>query len=533
MGKSFLFLLIIFMSILQPIRAQVIHQSDTVILKSGSQNIAFEMTPTAYSQVNLYLYIRLNENCLFDSGEFLSFKLHNPKSTCEIKEIEFARVYLASYVENRKEGNNIIYDFDLTLWQSLLTENTNIIIDYNGEAEDLEAALKFKMEEGQAAVEVLGIYPLWQSSIDGFPYDKNGIDPSLLPSKIMDLPEKTSSAFVSILVSGKEKTKAKESAARFYFLKVNGTEIAKRSIWRDDCGLNPIFPQHRNWFNEHPNYCPGLRVNPLTHELDQSYIENKKLKIDLRFQKDIYENSGVKSYVTSAVLFALAEPSEELNVSISEIIAPNIDLWHHRYNPICGNPIILIQNNGKETVKNITINYGYNYEYDNKYRWKGELGFMEQEIVYLPALNWYFFDKHDEPETFTAHVSNVNGKGKDFIGGKRTSIMELASVFPYKLDFELQMGENAQYNGLEIFNEDGNAVFVSEEFIDNKEYKFELNLPPGCYEMIFYDTEGDGVKIKDDKSSFLKIKDNKNGIILKEFNGDFGNEIREQFMIFR
>jgi len=533
MGKYYFYIIVFLLSTGAFGHAQTQLNSDTISLLSGKQEISFDIPKHSFRQVDLSLFLQLEESCVFKKGDYLSLQLDIDKPNPVGEKIEFARIYLPSYYKNRVAGNQIIYNFDLTLWQSLLVKNGRITVQFSGESPGLKMAFSFLLDKGEMPVKVLDIIPLWQSSEDGFPYGKNGVDAEYLPSRRVHLPELSASAFISIIVSGKSEDISKEQSARFYFLSVNNQEISKRSIWRDDCGLNPIFPQLEAWSSNHPNWCPGLRVNPLVHYLNKESLKQEDIKVDMRFQKDLYENSGVQSYITSAVLFALAEPTEKLNVSISEIIAPNIDLWHHRYNPICGNPIILIQNNGKETVNTITFNYGYNYQTDNKFRWKGELGFMEQEIVYLPSLNWYFYDKYDEPETFTAHISKVNGQEKAYLRGKKTSVMELADVFPYKLSFEIQTGDDAQYNGLEIFNEDGDIVYMSEELSDHKNYQFNLSLNPGCYEMIFYDEQGNGIKLPNSKASCLKVKDQKNGIVLKEYQGDFGLEIREQFMIFR
>jgi len=531
MNKYYFILAVLFLSLLTPIQAQNITNSDTVYLQTGEQEFDFNIPKSSFHKINLFLFIQLNENCIFDNGEFLSLKINNSSSQSNIEKIEFARVYLPSFSKKRPEGNEIIYDFDLTLWQSLLNENSKISIIYTGNSPYLKIALSINLDEGEMPIEVLDIIPLWQSNPDGFPYGNTGVDAKYLPTRNVKLPKKTNFAFISVIVNGVSKNNEKEQSPRFYFLDINGKEIAKRSIWREDCGLNPIFPQNDQWHENHHNWCPGLRVNPLVHYLSSETIENKQLNIDLHFQNDLNKNSGVESYIISSVLFALADPKEQLNVSISEIITPNTDLWHHRYNPICGSPILLIQNNGRETVNTITINYGYNYETDNKFRWKGELGFMEQEVVYLPSVNWYFFDNNDEPESFTARISKVNGKEKAFLGGKKTSIMELAPVFPYHLIFEIQTGDHAESIGLEIYNQDGEAIFMSEELKNDKNYQYKLNLEPGCYEMIFYDNEGNGIQLYDKEASCLIIKDQKSGIVLKEYIGDFGLEIREQFMV--
>jgi len=51
--------------------------------------------------------------------------------------------------------------------------------------------------------------------------------------------------------------------------------------------------------------------------------------------------------------------------------------------------------------------------------------------------------------------------------------------------------------------------------------------------MILFDQNGNGIENEDPKLPALVIKDQRKGIELKRFDGDFGGEIREQFMIFR
>jgi hypothetical protein len=515
--------------------AQTVIQTDTISLQSGEQSFDINIPHTSYSLLDLSLYIGLNKDCHFNDEEFVSLQLKNQNMDSEIKNVEFARVFLPSFSDHRKLGNDVIYHFDVSLWQEWLMENKQLILVFSGKPKGVKAAISLRMEEGELPIEVSKIIPLWQSSMQGFPYGKLGVDQEkYLPTQDIDLPDEAHSAFISIMVNGlSEKGSQQKQDSRFYFLKVNGQDVAKRSIWREDCGLNPIYPQDKGWAEGRSNWCPGLRVNPLTHYVNDELLKQKKLSVDLSFQKDYQGNSSIDAYVTSAVLFLTSGPHDQLNVSITEILAPNIDMWHHRYNPICGSPVILIQNNGQERVHSITFNYGYNYETDNKYRWKGELGYMEAEIVYLPPLNWYFYDNNDQPESFTVHVSAVNKEEKAFEGGRKTSMMELAEVLPQKLVFEIQTDEQAQSNGFEIFDEDGEAYFISGDLESDSLYKFEMKLIPGCYEMVVYDLDGDGLQMKESTMSCFKIIDAKKETIIKEFSGDFGSEIREQFMIFR
>jgi len=533
MKRYYLSLLIVLLGIAHHSYAQKEQDSEPIFLQTGMQEVALDLPSESFSNLILLLHIELNEDCLFESEEYLSLKLDNDDASAEIKKIEFARIYLPSYNVNSVYHNVIEYRFDLTLWQKLLQHHSSISVYYKSKVNGLKLSISCEFEVGDPPVDVVGIFPLWESDSEGFPYGKDGVDKEYLPTRELSLPENTHSAFVSILVSGVKQKHASKASSRFYFLSINGKEIGKRSIWREDCGLNPIFPQHEHWYENNHNWCPGLRVNPLLHRLDEAVLQDKKLSFDLRFQQDINRTSGVKSYITSAVLFALAEPTKDINISISEIIAPNTNLWHHRYNPICGNPIILIQNNGKEIAESITFNYGYNYQTDNKFRWQGSLGYMEQEIVYLPPPNWYFYDNDDEPQTFTVHVSGVNGEEKHIAGGKKTSPMALAQVYPGKLIFEVHTDDEAEYNGMEIYNEFDELVFANASLQNNDLYKFEMELSPGCYEVIFYDAQGNGVRLDDASEACLIIRDQLTDAVLNEYHGDFGIEIREQFMILK
>jgi len=531
--RQFLLLLMVFVFGLSYYScAQNNSDNQSIMIQVGEQNIDMIVPDESFSELVLLANLKLSKSCKFESAEFLSLKLTSNDASSEMEYIEFARIYLPSYNENSSGGNSITYSFDLTLWQSLVRKTPKVSVFYNGKPLGLELSLGFEYEKGAPSVDIISIIPLWQSSAEGFPYGKQGVDKEYLPSRHINLPENTHSAFISVLVSGIKKPDTEEASSRFYFLEVNNIEIAKRSIWRADCGLNPIYPQHKGWYANNHNWCPGLRVNALTHRIDSTFLKDGNLTFDLRFQNDINETSGVEAYITSAVLFVLAKPTEDVKVSISEIMAPNANLWHHRYNPICGNPIILIQNNGSPKAESITFNYGYNFQTDNKYRWHGSLGYLEQEIVYLPAPNWYFYDQDDEPQNFTVHVSSVNGDENHFKGESKTTSMELAQVFPNKISIEIQTDGNAHQNGIEIYNENDEVVFVKDGFDNYSKYQYDVELDPGCYEMIIYDINGDGIRLKEDRPCLL-ILNPATGAILKEFKGDFGIEIREQFMIFR
>lgn len=527
MMRKLLLITLLFSLFSFALMAQYTIQGEIIQTENESSSFEFDIKDKEFYSLNLNLELSvLLENISFTDGDFLSLQIQDPES---LRFIEFGRVYIQSMPEVKQK---VRYEFDLQMWQKWLSIKPQIKILSNTDIHELLMAVELEAEEGTPNINVIDIIPLWQSGIEGFPYTESGVSESLLLAQEIQLPEETEYAIANILISGQAENIDK-TCARFYFLEINDAEVSKRSIWRDDCSLNPLQPKQEDWYISRPNWCPGLKVYPLQHFIGNKYIQEKNIKLELSFQEDKNKRSGIDSYITSSVLFAIGEVKQPLNLSIKEIYSPNNKIWHESYNPICGSPVILIQNTGSEKIKSITLNYGYNFQTDNKFRWKGELGFLEEEIVYLPSLNWYFFEEGDKPENFTVHISAVNGKEIALKQGKKTSEMTLAEVFPARLTFEVDTDHAAHLNGLEIFDESGEAYFSSGELKADTTYSFHVDFPPGCYEMIYYDEACDGCKSTKNKSGFLRIKDREKDNELKSFDGNFGSEVREQFMIFR
>jgi len=466
MNKKFILYILFVLFIGQTVFSQQLIEAE---LKEQSQSeLLYSLNLSENSYQDLSLRIEINSIQYFNRSSFISILAKVDQEYAEI-----GRFYLTELPMEQSESSSesslpYFYLYDVCLWQNVLKSNSEIKLLTNGNFENFNVKLSLSGTAGQASIGVKKIIPLWRSDLEGFIYEKEGISHENLPGKSIQLDPGTQNAFVQILVHGVAKNQ--NPSSRFYFLEINDQEIAKRSVWRDDCSYNPIYPQSEKWHQSRPNWCPGLRVYPLNHPISQELLASGKLDIDLRFQKDPMENSGIYSYVVSAVLFVLEEPEKEVNVAITEVLSPNSDSWHQRYNPICGSPVLIIKNTGKTPLKQITFNYGYNFQTDNKYRWKGDLGFMEEEIVYLPPLNWYFFEQDDEPESFTAIISSANGIEEAFPRGKMTTQMELAEVYPYRLTFQLKTDKNAVENALEIFDDNGNPYFLSGDLVADSNY---------------------------------------------------------------
>ncbi len=76
---------------------------------------------------------------------------------------------------------------------------------------------------------------------------------------------------------------AAEFLKKEFYYKVNGINIAKQAIWKDDCGCNPIQPQGGTWIYNRAGWCPGTVVNEYIYDLTP-YIKGKKAKVDIDFE---------------------------------------------------------------------------------------------------------------------------------------------------------------------------------------------------------------------------------------------------------
>ena len=134
-------------------------------------------------------------------------------------------------------------------------------------------------------------------------------------------------------------------------------------------------------------------------------------------------------------------------------------------------------------------------------------------------------------ETFTTHVSAINGENDDYVHTSKTSSMELADIYPAHISFEWMTDQDSHNNGMEIFDDNGEVFFYIDDLKPDSLYRFDLEFKAGCYEMIFYDLDGNGLEAQN--SYFLKIIDSKKNQEIKSFHSNFGAEIREQFMILK
>lgn len=451
----------------------------------------------------------------------------------KIEYIEIARFFLPW--TSAKNNEEAVFVFDISAYSSLFQQGVILQAESNNPALSVALNMRFQWKSGQSPAKVKRIINLWHSDIKGFPYaDKTKPINQQIKNKSFRISKDIKYALLKIYLSGngrENQIPSEEECSKFYFLNINGQSVAKRPIWRDDCGLNALFPQEGPWMYSRPNWCPGQALRVYDHLIPLG--ADTIISINLQLQEASKENPMLQNYILTGNLILFGEAQFKNDAGLVEILAPNKNLANNRYNPICGSPVIRVRNTGSDTLKSVLIQYGLDTKTDNRYRWSGELAFMEEEIVYLPPPNWYFYDQKTEPSEFSVTIQEVNNMKDEYKGNNQLSTdLHLAPVYPNRINIQFSASQ-ATENILELVDDMGVPLFEAAEFINDSVYDYELNLLPGCYEFIVYDLEGNGINSSKGKNGKLKILDAKTKQELKVFEPNFGAEIRQQFMILK
>lgn len=506
-----------------------------LVLKNGQAQLNnLNLFPETTSIENLYLEVKLNKIQATKVFVQNAIRIEVEQEVDGIKErIEIARFFLPWMKDNT--GTNLNYVFDISVYSPLFQEETKMYLSSNNKLLHQELDLHFMWKLGEPPAKVNQIIKLWNSSIDGIAYTPNISINQSFKSKSIRISEDIKYGLLKIYLSGRSNLNQKleeSDGSKFYFLNINKQSLAKRPIWRDDCSLNAIYPQEGPWTYSRPNWCPGQALRVYDHFFVLG--KDSTLNIEFQIQEASKKQPLIKDFMLSANLILFEKAYANTDAAIIEILAPNKSIEHNRYNPICSSPVIRVRNTGSDTLRSLLIEYGLDNKKDNRYRWRGELAFMEEEIVYLPPLNWYFNSQINDSSEFCIEVEEVNKTVDENTGNNQLStLLHLAPVFNNKISVQFYSPQAAEDNIIELVDDMGVPLFEAFDFVSDSTYTFDLDLPSGCYEFIVYDQKGDGVYFPKQKHGSIKIIDRITKAELSNFEPNFGAEIRQQFMILK
>ena len=314
-------------------------------------------------------------------------------------------------------------------------------------------------------------------------------------------------------------------------IKVNGSKRYEQYLWRDNCDMNPVYPQGGTWIYSRTNWCPGAEVYVDEYELTPFYMPGDSLSIDYDMEAGYnWNGQGSAPYWrVEAQLITYGTPNFQNDAEMEMIVSPNKWAYYKRFNPICSNPVVRIRNSGSEVLKSLTIRYGVENAEMHSYEWSGNLSFMESEEVTLPLAN---FGSWSGEAVFVAKTENPNGIPDDHPENDMMQTeFEKVPQYPSTLIFWLRTNAAGNESHYKIFDQDGNVVKSGDNFKSNTLYKDTIRLDTGCYRLVLYDRGGDGLSFfaNNDGNGYARLMDGFSTI--HQFQPNFGAEIAQSFTV--
>jgi hypothetical protein len=433
---------------------------------------------------------------------------------------ELAR-YITPYGNGLSLGTGWLWKFDVTDYEPLLHDTVHLNAGNWQELLDLS----FDIIKGTPPRDVHDVKNIWQGHIG---WDVN--TETTLNARNIFIPPNAANSRVKVRLTGHgaDNNNCAEFCQNTCRLFVDSIQRYSRIIWRDNCSLNPLYPQGGTWIYPRANWCPGAEVETYDMELTPYVTPGDSSLLNLNL--NLYSGSGGAYYVTESQLITYGAPNFTLDAAMYLVQSPsNLQVFQRR-NPICNNPVITIQNTGSTTLTSLTITYGLVGGTPSVYQWAGSLDFTKTEEVQLESIAW------DSPNmTFYATVSAPNGGADEYaLNNTAYSTFTLPLQYENQLIFELKTNNEPFQNYYDIFDDQGTLIFHKDNLNANTYYYDTISFVQGCYYFRLYDSGEDGLNWWANPgggAGYMRIKKASTGAVINYFNPDFGQEIYEQFTV--
>lgn len=459
--------------------------------------------------------------------------------------MEIVRVitpYATDWLSTNRKHDFVV---DVSDYASVLKGNLDFRYKYDGYSWGFTLTLKLEMIEGTPPMEALSARNIY----DGYYAYGNTSNPieNYLIEKAYQYNNPSTKAFVKNTISGhgSDDNGCGEFCSKYYDLKINGSAVSQKQLWKSDCGLNDIYPQTGTWLYERANWCPGQVVFPIAHDISALTSPASTFSVDVDMEpytSPTQSNAGGFNVVSQLITYSA--PNFNTDVSIEDIISPTNDPNYARSNTICLNPKIKIKNTGTNPVTQVVFNYNITGSAVVTYTWTGTLNFLEEAIVeFDPLLPLY---NGNVTNQFSVSINQVNGSAGDQNPDNNSYTSTFNSVKVYPNKFVVYFTTNAATSPINPgFNEahwtikDASGTVVKSRInnANSTNFKDTVDLPDGCYTFTMDDDGCDGLSWwayqyynPNPGNGIIRFNKLSPAIPLKNFNGDFGCQITERFM---
>ncbi|HAD96750.1 MAG TPA: hypothetical protein DCG19_05045 [Cryomorphaceae bacterium] len=438
--------------------------------------------------------------------------------------------------------NNWEHDFmfDVTDYYPLLKDSVKVRAFYSGWSSGFSVSTDFLFVEGIRPRTVLDIKNIHSGYKDYI--SSTAFESTFLTSKTVTLSPSAKTAMVRVIPSGHgfvNSLNCAEFCEKDYYLKINNQQVATQAMWRNDCGLNPIWPQAGTWLFDRANWCPGDKALHYDHDITSYISGTSSIDIDVDVEAYAYTvppGEVPAGYYFTTQLFQYGDYTFANDVELTKILAPSHEDEFSRMNPICGKVILEIRNNGSQNLTSCTIDYGMEGGNPLTYNWTGNLAPSTAEVVSIDIPNPADWESYTGSLNFIASVSNPNGQPDEYsLNNKKEVTVTAPPIYPAQMILQVRTNAAASETFWSVKSADGTVITsqAANQLSNYTRYTDTLDLAPGCYELVVGDTDKDGMAFfaNNDGSGSIQLRNNGGTFFSENFTANFGTEIRQYFTV--
>jgi hypothetical protein len=383
---------------------------------------------------------------------------------------------------------------------------------------------------------VLAFHRLWQG---GFPYGvfSDPITKYIFPTKRF-IPAGTTGLVVKVLPTGHGfggSQNCAEFCSKRYYLRVNGWQDNARTIWRDNCGDNDLWPQAGTWLYDRANWCPGDEGTWFSHDVTGRAQANDSATFHAVLDNYSWDGAGSRpTYIWTSHVVAYGPWAAASDVAVDDIIAPNNDNRYSRRNPICANPIVRITNLGRDTLRSTRLQWGVDGVDFDTFNWQGALAPGAGTVVTLRSTNPV--QTANAVGTFRVVALDANGQA-DPTPYDNVCTSRFVNVPNYNHALRIEVTPNSRPGDTRWQWQDGDGTILLSNLpglLANQPTQQVFDRPAGCYQFVLTDFSKNGLNFpfNSDGAGSVFLSNHTNGNVVAGFNNNFGTALRHRFTLF-
>lgn len=484
---------------------------DTVYWQAG-----YEYTYDALTG-NVLDSILIPEAGLFFVGELSYFKRYPAKY--EI--MSFVTPYGIN-LDLGQDGKTWI--FDVSDYAPILKGKKRMTIERGGQwMEDMD--IRFVYIVGTPSRKVLDINQLWRA--DSKSYTTIIADRAFEKRDVM---LNSNGEYFKLRSAISGHGQEGEFVAQSHYIDIDGgSDEFTWQVWKN-CSDNPIYPQGGTWIYSRAGWCPGAATDMKEMDITPFVTAGQTSEIDY----GVVTASGTSNYIVNNQLVTYGAAEFTLDAAVEEIQTPSSRVEYSRFNTICQDPTIVIKNTGTTDLTSLKIKYWVNQNTaPSILTWTGNLKFMETELVTLHVDSLLWRNLTSSKNTFHVEIEQPNGATDEYVHNNTyQSTFVIPDVLPSDFYIQLRTNSTANETYYKVYDAWNNVVLFKTGLYVNKTYRDTFYLGVGCYKIVLWDTDGDGLSFwnNNDGSGSFQLK-NITGGLIKSFNGDFGQSLTYSFTV--